>query len=222
MTILAVPLILWPLLGPVIGGILYWIKRSLEKKRFTVLGREATGKSKLHDFLSTGEISTSYEQTTTRPTKGGVIKLGDLKLRIKRSVDISGSADYGGQWESLIKEADYVCYMVDTEKIHNGDADYTDIVSADLDIILKALKTKKNILKALKTKKNPGKLYVMFSFCDKIEDYNTRQESFTDSFKKKHNKLNKPGTIFLFGSLDKKENAEKFVAKMISHILNTK
>lgn len=64
---------------------------ALKGKRLAVLGTRGVGKTHLVKFLATGSIPADYKQTVApEKTSSRRFKLGDLDLKVKDSLDVSG------------------------------------------------------------------------------------------------------------------------------------
>lgn len=112
----------------VTAGVAYWKRDgiqdfweslviSLKGKRVAVLGERNVGKTVLLKFLAGGEISSEYMQTTlTEKVEAKRFAMGDLKLDLKETRDVSGGHDAIEEWKALHDEADIVLYLVNAQK----------------------------------------------------------------------------------------------------------
>lgn len=187
------------------------IKKMLKGKRFAILGERASGKTVLHQFLSSGKLPSDYIQTTQAKVKGGyVIKLDDLELKVEEGIDIGGSEDFRDRWESIISEADVVCYIIRTDKVFENDREYIAKVERHVDHILGVInRTKPNL-----------KLFLINSHCDKSRMYYSNTDTFVKEAQSRLIKINRPNTVMFYGSLANQTEAGKLVGQIISKIIN--
>ncbi len=110
----------------------------LSGKRLAILGARGTGKTTLYNFLTGGELTGA---TAVQTTKANLYKLNDLSLNIKQGVDIGGSQDFRDRWVSIMKDSDYIFYMIDISKTFSeivgeeSAANYISIVREHLNLI---------------------------------------------------------------------------------------
>lgn len=100
------------------AGVAYWKRDeikdlwesliiSLKGKRVAVLGERNVGKTVLLKFLASGEVPGEYIQTVlTEKVEQKRFAMGDLKLDLKETRDVSGGHDAIEEWKTLHDEAD--------------------------------------------------------------------------------------------------------------------
>ncbi|MEA1030629.1 MULTISPECIES: GTPase domain-containing protein [unclassified Pseudomonas] len=95
---------------------------SLKGKRVAVLGERNVGKTVLLRFLASGEVPDEYmhpEQTMlTEKVERKRFAMGDLKLDLKETRDVSGGHDAIEEWKALHDEADIVVYLVNAQQVN--------------------------------------------------------------------------------------------------------
>lgn len=113
--------------GLVAAGVAYWkrdelaelwdsIVITLKGKKVAVLGERYSGKTTLLEFLTKGELPQEYVQTLlTESVKGKRLAMGDLKLDLKETSDVSGSRDAIEEWRKLHNTSDIVLYLVNAK-----------------------------------------------------------------------------------------------------------
>lgn len=207
-----IPLLVWAgvaLAAALLGsGSIYLVNiNNIRGKRFTILGTKASGKTTLHNFFSKGEIPAEHIQTSEEKTKDSHFKLNHLNLRIKSSTDIGGGIVFEQRWLDLITRADYICYMVRIDNILN-EASYKNTVNRHIDLILYHMQ------KAAKV----SPLHIIFSFCDRVGEYNADRDKFIENFKRNHLDLHRPNTTSYYGSLKDKKHADELCISLISKI----
>lgn len=125
---------------------LFWDKvSSLYGKRVVILGARAVGKTHLIKFLSTGKIPVAYQQTLiSEKIPARHVSLGDLNLKLKATVDVSGDKSAYGIWRELVvgcsatkrkkkvEVADIVIYLLRADRVFAGDVSTQVRVRADL------------------------------------------------------------------------------------------
>lgn len=223
--------VVMPLFGALAAGILIkrnWkvIKRYFLGKDLVILGTKAVGKTTLHDFLRTGQITVSHKATRMRKVKGNTFQLGDLKLTIREGTDIGGSEDFVKQWKSLFQNCDMCFYLFHTNRAHGDEQNLLDMMSRHLGYIHKWRKElKKNLTKG-SAQKNIPQLYVVGSFADKIPEFSELNESTVQDFEENIRKIIKPALreasvdaidVFI-GSLKDKESIENLVGQILLQI----
>lgn len=117
----------------VAAGVAYWKRDeindvwesliiSLKGKRVAVLGERNAGKTVLLGFLASGEVPDEYmqsEQTMlTEKVERKRFAMGDLKLDLKETRDVSGGHDAIEEWKALHDEADIVLYLVNAQQVN--------------------------------------------------------------------------------------------------------
>lgn len=158
---------MWANIFKILGGILfggggYLLGRELfyklKGKRIAVLGEREVGKTVLINFLTNGEIPKRYEQTVgSKKTKRNNFKLGTLSLRLKESLDVSGSSDAYGTWKSIYQEADIVLYLMRADRVKEGNKETVSRVEKDL----------KHIRSWQDEADNEKEFLLVGTFCDK-------------------------------------------------------
>lgn len=213
-----IPLLIWggialgaALLG---GGAIYAVNiNNIKGKRFTILGTRASGKTSLHKFLSEGELPSDYVASAEEKIKDNYFKLKDLKLRIKSSTDIGGDMRFEQRWKDLISKGDYICYMIKMDKICSSD---------ETDYRSKVVRHIQFILKHMQDVKIESPLYLVFSFCDLVGEFQSDDEKFMESFKKNNLELFPENTAYFFGHLNDKTGAENLCRGLLGKISENK
>lgn len=91
---------------------------SLKGKKIAVLGERYSGKTTLLEFLTKGELPQEYVQTlVTESVKGKRLAMGDLKLSLKETSDVSGGHDAIEEWRRLHDSSDIVLYLVNAARL---------------------------------------------------------------------------------------------------------
>ena len=133
----------WLLLG-LLGGTavaLTLLDEKVKGKKFAVLGERWTGKTALINFLTKGTFSTEYTQTLDpEKTESNRLELKDLELEIEESIDIPGTEDFYGIWESITKKADVVLYLLRVDELMAGNKQTEERVKRDMGQIGKWMK----------------------------------------------------------------------------------
>lgn len=131
----------------------------LKGKRLAVLGQREVGKTVLIKYLTTGVLSTVYDQTTEmRPTGRNKLKMGDLSLRIKRSKDVPGAKVDYPRWKEIHSDSDITLYLFRADLVLKNDTDALKRIEDDLGQI-----------RRWRIKEHP--LYLIGTFCDLDPDY---------------------------------------------------
>ena len=213
-----IPLLIWggialgaALLG---GGAIYAVNiNNIKGKRFTILGTRASGKTSLHKFLSEGELPKEYIASGEEKIKDNYFKLKHLNLRIKSSIDIGGNVVYEQRWKSLIEDGDYICYLIRIDKLHNeNDTEYRNKILRHINLILKHMNTENK----------QGPLYLIYTFCDFIEDFDSNSDEFLEKFKLKNIDLFPENTASFFGSFKDNKGAEALCISLLGKISEKK
>lgn len=114
----------------IMAGVAYWKRDeikdlwesliiSLKGKRVAVLGERNVGKTVLLKFLASGEVPGEYIQTVlTEKVEQKRFAMGDLKLDLKETRDVSGGHDAIEEWKTLHDEADIILYLVNAQKLN--------------------------------------------------------------------------------------------------------
>lgn len=209
----------------VAAGVAYWNRDeiedawesliiSLKGKRVAVLGERSVGKTVLLRFLASGEVPDEYmqpEQTMlTEKVKRKRFAMGDLKLDLKETRDVSGGPDAIEEWKALYDEADIVLYLINSQQVNQQR------IRRDLEK-----------LESWRKARTPQpKLVVMVTHMDLDPTYVATPASglgyFRDSFVKLNldaglSKLSHRPPIIL-GSLVSRDQAAKLVATLIKTV----
>lgn len=217
-TIIVLPLVWWflPLLLPgIVGGLgataIIAIAESLSRiaKRFTILGEKVSGKTTLHHFLTTGEVYVGEYKpgSSSKVTPKHILKMKDLELVIKESEDIAGGKQYRDQWDSLIKQADVICYLIRGDKVYAENREYISLIDEHISQIFEA-------------KKEAQKLYLLITYLDTIPKYQEDAEIVKEQISEiLETSAFKKNTKAIYGSLKTQESTELLVEQLISDIL---
>ena len=207
-----IPIIIW-IAALVIGGATvaaYWddITIYFKGKSFAILGAKATGKTTLHNFLSQGTLTGG---TGMEKTEKNILRLKDLNLVIKSSIDITGSEDFVPQWKTVISQANFVFYLINSSKVYNQDQDYIKLVKFHLAKIAEILK---------EIGRRNEVVYIICSFTDLItneSDSNRLRSHLEEIIKNALLELNEPPVVFV-GNLNTEQEKEKLVTELFKTI----
>jgi GTPase SAR1 family protein len=153
------------------------VQKELKGKKIAVLGARASGKTTLIKFLLKDELSEEYV-ATAKPEKfsGKKVKLQDLELQIEDTTDVPGDIQSHADWERLYKEADFVFYLTDVKRLHDGDQRYERNVLGEM----------RHIGEWFDDRKNPPRFLLVATHCDLIPEYASLPDAgradFTDGF----------------------------------------
>jgi len=210
--------------GLVFGGgtatWVYWdeILVSWEGKKVAVLGSRAVGKTCLIKFLSEGTIPESYVQTVaSKKTKPRRFNLEDLDLKIKESLDVSGSKDAYALWKEIVSKADIVMYLMRADRLIAGDVDVEKRIKADLN----------HISEWMEERSPRPDLFLIGTHCDLDQEYNTLTEDKVGDYQDRFSKLpimrdlicrcgGKELSKIILGSLKTQDKTEKLVYYIFS------
>ncbi|HEY9865063.1 MAG TPA: GTPase domain-containing protein [Candidatus Obscuribacterales bacterium] len=121
--------------GGVLGGsvVSNWenIVYSLQGKKIVVLGAREVGKTTLLKYMERGILIERYNQTLKKEQIER-ITLDDLKVRLKKTHDVSGDTAAYTEWKELFEEADLVLYIVRTDMLLRRDTKTEERIQADL------------------------------------------------------------------------------------------
>lgn len=96
----------------------------LKGKHLAVLGESSVGKTHLIHFLKEGRIPVKIKPTQWRVKVPHMfINLKDLQLYLKQGWDVSGRKQHYPDWQDLVDGADYVLYLIRSDRIREGDDD---------------------------------------------------------------------------------------------------
>ena len=102
-------------------------------KRVAVLGARGVGKTCLTSFLTTGSIPSEYRQTVAPDKKPPRrFQLGELDLKVKEMLDISGDVAAYAEWRAEVGRADIVFYLLRADRLLERDAVVESRVRNDL------------------------------------------------------------------------------------------
>jgi tRNA U34 5-carboxymethylaminomethyl modifying GTPase MnmE/TrmE len=184
---------------------------SLKGKRVAVLGERNVGKTVLLKFLASGEVPGGYMQTMlTEKVEGKRFALGDLKLDLKETRDVSGGHDAIEEWKALHDEADIILYLVNAQQMNQQR------IRRDLEKLESWSKAR-----ALQPK-----LVVIVTHMDLDPTYVATQASGLGHFRDRFVKLNLDAGLsklshrppIILGSLVNRDHAAKLVATLINTV----
>ena len=196
---------------------------ALKSKRFAVLGERGVGKTALINFLTKGTLSKDYIQTLDpENTASNNFKLKDLKLRIKKSKDVPGDADFYPEWEDIVRNSDIVLYLLRSDKLMVGDQYTEERVKQDMGQIRKWLE------------ENPKKfpLFIIGTHCDRTDpDLTCLSKNEIGDYEDKLRGMPILQEIaslggggrkvrFIFGSLKSEETTKRLVYRIIYQVVN--
>lgn len=225
MPIIAIPIVWAIVAGVVIVSAITLAKWSdVEKfffgKSIAILGAKATGKTHLLNFLLKGTIPVEYEQTLEPVAfKGRLFELDNLKLRLKKSNDVSGIKMFRNTWKQPTENADIIIYLVRTDKVLNENDRYIKRVIDDIKYIRGF------------NFKNEAELYIIGTFLDLCPDYSENKKFIGTSTEKFINhkivkglqglQKENTGTIII-GSMKNIENTRVLVKRLFDHYVKIK
>jgi GTPase SAR1 family protein len=97
---------------------------SLKGKKIAVLGARKVGKTTLLKYMEKGILIERYNQTVNKEDiQRKRIKLGDLDIILKKTVDVPGGTDQYDVWENLFEGSDLVLYLVRTDMLLKHDSE---------------------------------------------------------------------------------------------------
>ena len=202
-----------------VGAVLEYLKW----KKFAVLGERSTGKTTLINFLTKGTLSKEYIQTLSpEKTEANNFRLEDLELKIKESIDVPGSADFYGDWEKIVQDADIVLYLLRSDKLMAGNKHIEERVKRDMG----------QIGRWLKKDSQDFPLFIIGTHCDLTDpDLTQLPENERGDYEDKLRGMSIFQEIarrggggrrvrFLFGSLKSKNTTELLVNRLIDQVVN--
>ena len=157
------------LAGGTTGAIIYWddVLSFFKWKRIAILGDQETGKTTLFTFLLTGELITEYMPTRgSEKTPQKRFPMKDLELKVKESLDVSGSSFARDQWRKIALEADIIIYLTRIDLLLSKDINICDRIIKDAVLIAGWLKDH------YKTSGIKKSCVLIGTFADKVNDYN--------------------------------------------------
>ncbi len=202
-------------------GVGVLVIRSLKGKRFAVLGPAGAGKSTFINFLRTGEVTLTCEQTA-EPIKldGKKIKLKEHELKIAEFVDVPGTKDFHATWKVQAMSSDVLCYLFDANQFSRDD-DYVQAVFAEIRHVTDWRRDRKKAPSAVP-------LFVIGTHLDQMPDYavagpeeQARLASTlwtTGSFPELSRRAGGGTTKCLAGSLATQKGSEQLVGRVISAV----
>lgn len=108
--------------------------RIFKGKNIAILGERESGKTVLTNFLRNGYFSTDYQQTLTYDAvPAGSLKLGDLKLHIKKGADVGGAEDNYKLFEQVYLNSHFCFYLLRGDKALNGNVTTEKRIRQDAD-----------------------------------------------------------------------------------------
>lgn len=202
------------LFSAIVGGAIYVVQiNNIRGKRFTILGTRASGKTSLHKFLSEGELPKEYIASGEEKIEDNHFKLKHLNLRIKSSIDIGGNVVYEQRWKSLIEDGDYICYLIKIDKLYNdNDTEYRNKILRHINLILNHMNAENK----------QGPLYLIYTFCDFVEEFESNSDKFVEKFMKKNIDLFPENTASFFGSFKDNKGAESLCISLLGKISEKK
>lgn len=116
-----------------IGGVIEAIIAEWKGKKLAVLGARGVGKTTLVQFLSSGSLPAEYKQTVApEKVKSRRFQLRELDLKIKETLDVSGSKAAYAEWKELVDQADVVLYLLRADRLFARDAEVEARIRNDL------------------------------------------------------------------------------------------
>lgn len=104
---------------------------ALTGKTLAVLGVQETGKTTLIKFITEGTVSEQYKATAgSVNTSGRRFALKELRLDVAAGRDVGGGEDNYSQWGKLVRQADYVLYLIRYDQL--AEPDHAERVRSDL------------------------------------------------------------------------------------------
>ncbi len=113
----------------------YWddLLIAFKGKKLAILGARGVGKTHLGKFLSSGSLPETYKQTVApEKTASHRFQLKDLDLKIKSSLDLSGSKEAYAEWKELSDQSDVIFYLLRADRLIEGDEAVEERVRDDI------------------------------------------------------------------------------------------
>lgn len=108
----------------------HWLVDWWNRETVAILGPRASGKTSIYNYL-VGELSAANIYTQTKgPDKRAGKHNQDLRLYIRKGMDLPGSQNFYPDWKREFDRANRVLYVFDVTKIP-ADAAYVDRVKED-------------------------------------------------------------------------------------------
>lgn len=140
----------WFAIPAIIGGLVAWgvfldkkQQERLNGKKITILGARESGKSRFFEFIATNQFAhdtSHYEQTRKRVTikdKYHVDKMEKnisgitVKFDLANSYDIGGGQNSYGDWEKVAKNANFLLYLIDSDRLFHS-PQYHETIKKDI------------------------------------------------------------------------------------------
>lgn len=137
------------------------IVREVNGKKLSILGAEATGKTRLWDYLTKDLTGQGYKVTIVKETEERTFELDGQRITLAKSYDLGGDIALQGTWKTLYDTSDILFYLVNGDLLHGQDRLAIHRVEADLSEI-RNWREKDNLKKPF---------IIVVTWCDKIDTY---------------------------------------------------
>ena len=163
-------------------------------RRVAIVGERETGKTTLNNYIHSGSVTLDYDATTfPEQMRGRRFKIGDLKLKAKKTRDVSGSDDRYGDWKQEIHKADATLYLCRLDRLLDGDAKTIERTQQDARYIAEVQNGSKVFLVGTFADKVPGWLHAV-----QVKD----QAAFEDELRERREFRRIVGMLGGFSSVD--------------------
>lgn len=202
------------------------LKENILGNNVVILGTKGVGKTTIHSFLRKGTIDIGDNKATfgQENVPKNTYKLGDLKLKLKKGVDIGGADRLMKSWKPLFMDCDICIYVFDLRKVYEGDKEHEKKILNQLIHIGSWHREKQ------KREKKKIPLFLFGLFVDQIpgfkrsvnikekEKLQELQEVIHKKLKKSFLQINIPGSKFIIGSMSNKNNAEFLIKQFLKQL----
>lgn len=167
-------------------GAWFLIPEKLNGKKIAILGARASGKTRFFEYIATQELGdpNNYTQTKARQSVGNHYNVAktifqadgkEIEFNLVHSLDVAGGEVAYNEWKKVAKDANYLLYLIDAERLlnPNNSQDYSTTIKKDIETIDDIVR-----------QSTYDKLAIVLTHCDKIEDYYRDYDNFYSKIKK--------------------------------------
>lgn len=128
-------------------------QKRLDGKKIGILGAAASGKSRFFEFIATNKFAHNaahYEQTRSRDSIQSQYNVDKVEKKISGitvEFDLANSIDVGGQeisygdWKKVAKNADFLLYLIDSDRLFHS-PQYHETIKKDIAAIEEIVREK--------------------------------------------------------------------------------
>lgn len=127
-------------------------------KKLSILGAQATGKTRLWDYITKGLIGQGYKVTISQETQERDFILDGQRIIVARSHDLGGDIAFLDAWKALYDTSDILVYLVNGAALFSQDLVQRNRVESDLNEI-------RNWRESDKIRKT---FIILVTWCDKV------------------------------------------------------